>query len=111
MDTKLQSHLLDHTTLDEVLLNKKGGLLIAQWNVNGFSQNIRMKLHYVITTKSPDIVLLQEGHIQYQTKDFTINIDNYITYTQNNGYGKVITLIRRSIYIINYLLNFHQIRR
>ena len=83
--------------INDILFHRTGGLVILQWNINNYSYNVKIKLHYIIATKKPVVLLIQEANIHYQDCSFTFNIDGYITYSQTNGHGKVLTLVKMNL--------------
>eukprot|EP01084_Bolivina_argentea_P043643 80388_1 len=93
---------------DEFLLERKGGLLVAQWNCQGFTVNAIAHIHYIIDNKKPDLFLLQEACVKYGEKfrDWIDNIKGYITWTLNAGFGKVIILVREGIYAERIKIRF-----
>ena len=100
-----------HQTIDndlnDNLFNRKNGLLICSWNINGFTFNIETKLNYIIHTKKLDIITVQEGSKVYQDPNYIFHIKNYKSYAMQNGYGKVITLVRNGIYHENIEIDFN----
>eukprot|EP01084_Bolivina_argentea_P189241 325493_1 len=85
---------------DEFLLDRIEGLLVAQWNCQGFTINAIAHIHYIIENKRPDIFMLQEAYVHYAEKfrNWIDNIKGYVTWTLKSGFGKVIILVRDGIY-------------
>ncbi len=93
---------------DEFLLERKNGLLIAQWNCQGFTINAIAHIHYIITNKRPDVFLIQEAYVQYNEKwrNWSENIKGYVTWTLKSGFGKVIILVRDGVYAERIKIRF-----
>ena len=98
MDFDLNLNINETSELsDDIILNRKNGLLICQWNVNNITNKIETLLNYIIITKNPDIFLLQEINKLYNIIDFNFSIKGYNTFTMNANYGNVIILARDSL--------------
>ncbi|MCP4253376.1 MAG: endonuclease/exonuclease/phosphatase family protein [Candidatus Scalindua sp.] len=85
---------------DEFLLERKNGLLVAQWNCQGFTINAIAHIHYIINNKRPDVFMIQEAYVQYNEKfrEWFETIKGYVTWTLKSGFGKIIILVRDGIY-------------
>ena len=91
---------LNDNDLNDELFNRKNGLLICNWNIDGFNNYIYPILNYIIHTKKPDIFTLQEGYKTYDdgNNNYVFHIEGYNSYIMDNsGYGKVITLVRKNV--------------
>eukprot|EP01084_Bolivina_argentea_P271738 462454_1 len=76
------------------LYNRKNGLLITQWNVDGLSDSIITAINHLIYTKNSNALILQELSINYQIINYLHNVPGYTPYAMNLNYGKAVTLIR-----------------
>ena len=83
--------------MDDILLKRNKGLLILQWNVNKWTRNIESKLNYIVLSKKPDIICIQEGEINYLEPNFNRYVRGYESYVMNDGYGKIITLVSEDL--------------
>ena len=101
----------DHSSssLDEIIFNRKNGLLICQWNINCITTNVERILKFIITTKNPDIFLLQEVNKLYSVNNVNFDLKGYKPFIMENNYGNVLILARDYLVInplsINYDIN------
>ena len=95
--------------MDNTLFNRKNGILLCFWNIDGVSNNIETHLNYVIHSKKVDYFALQECYKCYNVKNENFSFfQKYFTsyIMEANGFGKVVSLVRNGVQHRNVVVSF-----